>query len=138
MKKRRTIIFSDFDGTFTERDVGYQLFRHFSQDRNMPLVEQWKKGLVSSRDCLLQEAAMVSPTLEEIYSFLDKFSLSAGVVEFYQTIKRRNIPFYIVSDGLDIYLEYVLKKHGLDEIRFFCNRGIVKDRRLVLDFPYDN
>ena len=138
MKKRRTIIFSDFDGTFTEKDIGYRLFRHFSQGRNIPLVKRWKKGLVSSRDCLLEEAAMIRVSLDEIHLFLEKFNLSPGAVDFYRIIKRQNIPFYIVSDGLDIYLEHVLKRHGLDEIEFFCNRGTIKDRQLILSFPYDN
>ena len=138
MNNRKPIIFSDFDGTFTDKDIGYRLFTHFSGGLNQSLVGDWKKGLISSKDCLLKEAEMIRTALYDIHSFLDAFSLSSGAMEFYQTVKQQKIPFYIVSDGVDIYIDYVLKKHGLEGIRHFCNRGEIRDGRLIINFPYDN
>jgi 2,3-diketo-5-methylthio-1-phosphopentane phosphatase len=81
---------------------------------------------------------MVNAPPDKIYEFIDKFTLREGAFEFYREIKSRNIPFYIVSDGTDLYLEHILNKYGLSEIKYFCNKGILKNNRLFLEFPYDN
>ncbi len=138
MYEKKPIIFSDFDGTFTEKDVGYRMFSYFSNRRNQKLVEDWKKGLISSRNCLLKEAAMLDNSLEDIYTFLDDFKLAPGVADFCKIVKNQDIPFYIVSDGIDIYIDYILNKFGLGEIKYFCNRGAVLNNRLQLEFVYDN
>lgn len=136
--RKRPIIFCDFDGTFVEKDIGYNLFRHFSGGKNLKLVEDWKKGLISSRDCILREAAMFNASLDEVHAFLADFKLSSGAREFYETVSEQNIPFYIVSDGMDIYIEYVLDNHSLKNMKYFCNKGAIRDRRLSLEFPFDN
>ena len=135
---KKTIIFSDFDGSFSQKDIGHRIFRHFSNGGIIPLVEQWKKGEISSRECLRREAGMIHPTYEEIYDFLSEFRLADGAIEFYRTIKSRGIPFFIVSDGTDIYIDHILKKYDLDEIKYFCNIGKIENRTLSLDFIYDN
>ncbi len=134
----KPLIFSDFDGTFTEKDVGHHLFKHFSGGSIRPLVDDWKKGLITTRECLLKEASLVKVAPEEVYTFLDQFSLRPGALEFYEIIKKRNIPFYIVSDGTDIYINYILSKYGLGEIEYFSNKGRFENGGLELEFLYDN
>ncbi len=134
----KPIIFSDFDGTFAEKDIGYRLFSHFSRGENQKFVDSWKKGQLSSRDCLLLEASMIRVSLDDIRSFLNSFRLAPGAAEFYTAIKGGNIPFFIVSDGVDIYIEYILRKYDLGEIDYFSNRGIVRNGRMQVEFPCDN
>jgi 2-hydroxy-3-keto-5-methylthiopentenyl-1-phosphate phosphatase len=138
MSDKKPIIFCDFDGTFAAKDIGNRIYTFFSGGKNKQLVDDWKKGLLSSRDCLLKEAALVNCSLDEIYKFLDDFKLRVGAADFYNLAKKQSIPFYIVSDGLDIYIDYLLKKHGLGEIKYFSNRGIIQNNRLQLEFIYDN
>jgi 2-hydroxy-3-keto-5-methylthiopentenyl-1-phosphate phosphatase len=138
MNKLDLLICSDFDGTFTAKDIGNRIFTHFSDGRNLELVQNWKKRLISSRECLRGEAALINTTPEQLFSFLETFSLASGALEFHAAISRLNIPFFILSDGLDIYIENILKRYGLDEIRYFSNRGIIKNGQLIIDFPFDN
>lgn len=138
VKKKKTIIFSDFDGSFSEKDIGHRIFRHFSDGRIMPLVERWKRGEITSRECLTSEASMIHPTLDEIYEFLAEFKPARGAIEFYRTVRTAGIPFYIVSDGTDIYIDYMLKKYNLEQIKYFSNKGKVENRSFILDFIYDN
>jgi len=135
---RKLIIFSDFDGSFAERDIGHRIFRHFSDGRILPLVERWKKGEITSRECLTQEAAMIHPSQEELYEFLDDFRLSEGAVQLYHITKSLGIPFFIVSDGNDIYIDYILKKYNIDEIKYFSNKGRIESNNLYIDFVHDN
>lgn len=136
MKNR--IIFSDFDGTFCEKDVGHRLYTHFSNGENLKYVEMWKQGIISTRESLTREAALLKVGIHEIYQFLDQFKLRAGAVELYAFTKISKIPFYILSDGSDIYVKHILQKYKLEEIRYFANRVTVKNNRYIIEFPYDN
>jgi len=78
----KPILFCDFDGTIASRDVGYNMFRHFSGGRNDALIPGWKSGELSSRDCLRLEAEMVTCTGPEFYEYLDRFTLTEGFAEF--------------------------------------------------------
>ena len=57
---KRPIVFSDFDGSFCEKDVGHRIYKHFSGGKITPLIAEWKAGKISTRDCMRREAAMVS------------------------------------------------------------------------------
>jgi 2-hydroxy-3-keto-5-methylthiopentenyl-1-phosphate phosphatase len=138
MQTAQTIIFIDFDGTFSEKDIGHKLFTHFSNGVNLQFVEKWKNGTLSTRDCMLEEASLLEIDEPELYRFLDQFKLRAGANELYHYAKLSGIPFYIVSDGSDIYIKYILKKYNLEEIRYFANRAEIINSRYILDFPYDN
>lgn len=135
---KKPVIFSDFDGTFAKKDVGHHLFKHFSDGGNLPLVDNWKKGLITTRECLISEASLVRAEPDDVYMFLDRFDLRPGAIEFYKITKKQNIPFYIVSDGTDIYIKYILSKYGVGEIKYFSNKGLFKDGGLELEFLYDN
>lgn len=136
MKNR--IIFSDFDGTFCEKDVGHRLYTHFSNGENLKYVEMWKKGLISTRESLTLEASLLNVGENEIYQFLDQFNLRDGARELHDFAKLSKIPFFILSDGSDIYVKYILKKYGLEEIKYFTNSVTIENNRYIIEFPYDN
>jgi len=138
MNLKNTVIFCDFDGTFAEKDIGNCLFTHFSGGKNIDLVKRWKKGEVSSRECLLGEAELVRITTEEMYGFLDQFNLRPGAEKFYYEINDAGVPFYIVSDGNDMYIEYILRRYGLNDITYYSNHGRIENGRMILEFPFDN
>jgi len=138
MKISNTLVFCDFDGTFAAKDIGHQIFKHFSGNRNESIVALWKEMKISSRECLTREAELVRMSRGDLESFLDQFELRRGAVEFYELLKRKDIPFYIVSDGTNLYIRYLLEKFGLEEIDFFSNSGSISDGRLTIDFPYNN
>jgi 2,3-diketo-5-methylthio-1-phosphopentane phosphatase len=134
----KTAVFSDFDGTIARRDIGYNLFNHFSQGENDELVPLWKSGELSTRECLLREAAMVHAGPDEIYRFLDQFELNRGFESFVRQCRSSDIDLIVVSDGLDFYIKYVLERHGLSELEVLANRGILENHRLTVTFPFDN
>lgn len=138
MTALQTAVFCDFDGTIARRDVGYNLFHHFSGGENDELVPDWKAGRLSTRDCLLQEAAMVHATEEEIYRFLDQFELDKGFHPFVDLCRANNIDLFVVSDGLDFYIKYLLTRNNLGQLPVIANIGRVENGGLVVEFPYHN
>jgi len=138
MTERKTLIFCDFDGTIAKKDVGYNFFYHFSEGRNMELIPHWKEGRLTSRDCLLQEAAMVKASAEEIFNFLDRFEIDPGFPDFVGLCRKNDIEPIILSDGFDFYIHHLLEKYKLDHLPLYCNIGRLENKTINVEFPYDN
>jgi 2-hydroxy-3-keto-5-methylthiopentenyl-1-phosphate phosphatase len=131
-------VFCDFDGTVARRDVGYNLFHHFSGGRNDALLPDWKAGRLSTRDCLLQEAEMVHAPAEEILAFLDRFDLDPTFAPFVARCRAADVTLKIVSEGLDLYINRVLSRAGLTDLPVISNVGVFENGRLRIEFPYQN
>lgn len=131
------IIFSDFDGTVSRRDVGNRLFHHFSEGKSEEVVARWKAGEIDSRECLRLEAELArDTTLEEFYKFVDGFDLDPGFGDLVTLCKTHDVQLYIVSDGLDLYIRHLLTRDGLDGLPVFSNRANIHDGRLAITWPY--
>lgn len=133
-----TLIFTDFDGTVSRRDVGYSMFYHFSGGRNDALLPDWKAGRITSREVLMQEAAMVSASPAEIMAFLDQFVIDEGFKPFVALCRQNGIEPVIVSDGLDFYIKHILSRHDLGDLEVVCNVGTLHSTGLNITFPRDN
>ncbi len=134
----KTIIFCDFDGTISRRDVGYSLFHHFSNGENEKLLPDWKAGRMSSRECLTREAAMVHASSEEILEFLDQFEIDPGFTDFELKCRQNDIPLMVVSDGLDFYIKRILGRNKLDHLSVTCNIGKLNSHSIQIEFPRTN
>ena len=68
----RISILCDFDGTVAERDVGHHLFETFVEDRTrwLETLEQWKMGLISSKECLECEISWIDAGMRDIERFV--------------------------------------------------------------------
>ncbi|MDH4157661.1 MAG: MtnX-like HAD-IB family phosphatase [candidate division Zixibacteria bacterium] len=131
-------VFCDFDGTVARRDIGYNLYHHFSNGRNDEVIPDWKAGRLSTRDCLRLEASMVTASPEEVYSFLDQFELNRGFVEFTALCRANRVPLTVLSEGLDFYIDYLLERHGVSGIPVHTNVGCLENGSITVKFPQQN
>jgi 2-hydroxy-3-keto-5-methylthiopentenyl-1-phosphate phosphatase len=134
-------VFSDFDGTIALEDVGSQLFRTFAGSRANEIVQHLLSGAITARECLVRECeAVESATLGELEQFLDRFSLDPAFGSFVNFCRHRSIPVVVLSDGLDFYVERLLRKNGLGDLPFFSNHLELMEQgtstKLVPSFPY--
>ena len=134
----RPVIFSDFDGTISTRDVGYHLFHHFSNGKNDELIPDWKSGQMSSRECLTREAEMISATSEQLESYLRQHEIDPTFGPFVQSCRANEVDLTILSDGLDYYIEKLLAAQGLGELPWKANHANITGDKMTIDFPYDN
>ncbi len=134
----KTAVFCDFDGTISRRDVGYNIFRHFSGGRNELLLPDWKAGVMTTRECLTREAEMVKATPDELYRFIDQFELNDGFHEFVDACASSEIPFHVASDGLDFYIKYILEKNNLPHLSVVTNKARLENGGITVEFPHDN
>lgn len=133
----KIIVFSDFDGTISTRDVGNRLFHHFSNGKSEEAVARWKLNEIDSRECLLLEAASMRDITEvELFEYIDSFEIDRSFIYFVAYLNRKGIPLYLLSDGLDIYINRLLKKYEIGGLNVFANSARLVEGRFEFEFPY--
>lgn len=135
---KKLLLFCDFDGTVSRRDVGYNMYHHFSGGRNDELLPDWRSGRMSSRECLTREAAMMHATSEEIIAFVEQFEIDPGFADFVALARKNEIEPIILSDGLDFYIRHILGRNGLGELPIIANIGYLNGSGLTIEFPRTN
>ena len=115
-------VFSDFDGTIAVEDVGSHLFRSFAGSKANEIVRYYLDGTITARDCLTQECeAVESASLSELEQFVDQFSLDQTFGTFVDFCRQRDIPVVVLSDGLDFYVDRLLRNNGFGDLPYFSN-----------------
>ncbi|MBD3169818.1 MAG: HAD-IB family phosphatase [candidate division Zixibacteria bacterium] len=125
----------DFDGTVTKIDIGNRLFDHFSSGRSGEVVAEWKKGLISSKECFERECALISANEPEIREYVLKQEIQPDFIGLYSFLNRNGIYAVILSDGMDYYIRLILEKYDL-EIPFYSNRVKINNSSCVPEFPF--
>ncbi len=136
-------VYSDFDGTIALDDVGSRLFQTFAGPKANDIVKELLDGTISARECLIRECrAVEDASLSELEKFVSQFSLDSSFETFVKFCRHRSIPVVVLSDGLDFYVERLLKKYGLGDVPYFSNHlDLVEDRgatKLVPSFPHSD
>ncbi|MFC1725605.1 MtnX-like HAD-IB family phosphatase [candidate division KSB1 bacterium] len=130
-------VFCDFDGTISSIDIGNYIFTHYAKERNFDLIKLWKENKMSSRKLMIEECKIVNFTLDEVLKLIRDLEIDSTFLEFYRILIKNNIPVTILSDGLDFYIQYFLKKYNIEEIPFRANTAeFTGDGTVIPDFPY--
>jgi 2,3-diketo-5-methylthio-1-phosphopentane phosphatase len=134
---RKIAILCDFDGTVARDDVGNLLFRKFADGHLAEeVVNRWKRGEISSRECLEREASLAQASKEELDEFILLRKLDPFFKDFLDFAVKRGMEVAIVSDGLDYYIEKMLLRYGSAHIDFFANKLNLSNSTLKISFPF--
>jgi len=137
---RKKLIACDFDGTVSPKDMGYRVLKHFATDDGWELISKsYETGRIGSQEAYRTAAPLYRVTKEEMIRYVE----SQGTIDhffpdFYRfcTVEK-NYDIVIISDGLDFYIETMLKKYALHDIRYYANKlCFSEDGTLSIEFPY--
>lgn len=138
---QKIAVLCDFDGTVARRDIGHCFFEKYVTDseRWAGLLEDWKIGLISSRECLTEEIGMIEAGMEEMNSFIEQEQLDPYFRDFVDFCNTNKYEIQILSDGLDYYIDNLLMREGLGFIDFKANHLVHSNGRITgVEFPYFN
>ncbi len=132
-------ILSDFDGTITKEDGLYSFIEKYAQGNWQEVEQAWVRGDISSKECLVNEFKLIPDLSEELISdFVRNVIIDEYFKMFYyETISKNNFDFYIVSDGIDYFIDKILRQNGLENIKIISNHGYFRGEFFEITFPND-
>jgi HAD superfamily phosphoserine phosphatase-like hydrolase len=116
-------IYCDFDGTVTKKDVWVDALGRFIKDKDAfdKVCKDFEYGIISSRECIKRELELIEDFDFKIFdSFIEQQELDDFFVEFVNFCKHSGFEIYLLSEGLDYYIKYVLTKFNID-LKYYCN-----------------
>jgi len=110
MGKYRLALLCDFDGTVAKGDVGHRIYTRFGDERWEEINKRWRRGEISSKECLIGEYNLIDADEDEVRDFVMEMEIDMGFADLVETCKKNDIPIAIVSDGFDFYIHAILEK----------------------------
>lgn len=107
------VLFCDFDGTFSRRDVGGALAREYLPELRAALQERYQRGELSAWEYALELFDGFAFDAERLNAFLGKIELDPGAHRLVEWCRRRRVAFLILSDGFDFNLERLQAIHSV-------------------------
>ena len=133
MGVEKILILCDFDGTASTVDVGNELLDRFTGDGWKDIDRDYCDGKIGSRIAYTRIAPLFRGNRAQMLAYVfEKSTLDPFFADFYTYCRRMGMDLKIISDGLDFYIEAILKKNGLSEIEFF---PIISSFRIMKGFP---
>lgn len=131
-------VFIDFDGTITERDVGEALFLNFGDaDRAREIVKMYLDDVITSKETWLLLCESIENFDENGFNeFLNTIEIEDDFKEFVAFLEENNIEPIILSDGLDYYIDKILKREGLEKLKVYSNKLKITNGKFYPQFPF--
>jgi 2-hydroxy-3-keto-5-methylthiopentenyl-1-phosphate phosphatase len=138
--KERSLVITDFDGTLSLTDVGYEVLLKFSRQGWDDIDRDYCEGRIGSKEAYGRICAILGGTREDMLQFVaENTVIDPHFKEFYAFCRKNGIDVRVVSDGLDFYIDFILRRHGLSDIPFFCNVMTFDDGKpRSIEFPHAN
>jgi len=117
------IIQCDFDGTIINNNLSTLLRENFAPRNWQDIESDFLKGNISVERSNKFQFALIKEPKEKLQEFVRQhITLRAGFIDFVSYCNEKQLPFVIVSSGLDFYIEPVLEEIGLQNLELHCAR----------------
>lgn len=130
-------VYCDFDGTITSLDATDLVLETFALPAWREWETRWVRGEITSQECLSRQIELIQADRDTLIEFAADLPIDEGILALDRRCTEEGIPLTIVSDGIDILVEAVLRRHGLIHLPVFSNhlRWDVNGRP-ILSFPF--
>jgi len=115
------VVFSDFDGTVTERDTLDAMYDAFGPPDWPALVKDLHAKGLRSRRIIQKLLATFNVTRREMVEFLRTIPLRRGFVEFREFCRANDYELILMSEGVGLSVQTVLHERGIDDLPYFGN-----------------
>ena len=129
MTSPKIYVYTDFDGTITQKDLLYHLLDAAAPPEWRAIEDALTAEEIDERTALQQEFALLSISLEEAIPIILDVPIDPHFKSFAMFCQEHNIPLEILSGGFDQFIRAYLTKHGLDFVPFHSNSARVENNR---------
>lgn len=140
-KRKKPIVFLDFDGAITRRDAVDAILETFADPRWLEIEEEWKAGRIGSRECLAAQMRLVRATKDQVDRLLDSIEIDEGFVKLLETCAAHGVEAHIISDGFDYCIDRILGRQSMNlkthlrSVRILSSHLESQAGRWHVDFP---
>jgi 2-hydroxy-3-keto-5-methylthiopentenyl-1-phosphate phosphatase len=111
----KTIIQCDFDGTITDEDASFYLLDAFAEGDWRSILQQYKEGRITVGEFNTRAFAMIKQDEATLLCKLEEnVRIRPGFRELLDYCAYRGHRFAIVSNGLQFYIEAILRSLGIE------------------------
>ena len=135
MPAKRAVL-SDFDGTITRVDVAEAILDEFAPSQWREIEELYRARKIGTRESMARQFALVQAGQEELLQFVDRTAvIDETFREFVKFCQAQGLILEIVSEGLDFYVRYLLRKWDI-HVPVRTNHAIFEEGHLRIDYPW--
>ncbi|AYJ89831.1 2-hydroxy-3-keto-5-methylthiopentenyl-1-phosphate phosphatase [Bacillus safensis] len=134
---KKPIVCCDFDGTITKNDNIIRIMKQFAPSEWTKL-----KDGVLSKEITIQEGVgqmfqlLTSDQKDAIQSFiLEDTEIREGFKQFVDEVKKADIPFYVLSGGMDFFV-YPILEGIVDRDDIYCNHASFGEDHIQIEWPH--
>lgn len=132
-------VICDFDGTISLKDTTDTLLNQFAHPDWEKIELQWEQGLIGSKQCMQQQIALLDMTEQQLLHCLDQIKIDPNFVKLVDLLEKQQVKISVVSDGLDLVIQHILKQNQLDHLAIVANHLEQKNAtNWELSFPYSD
>jgi 2-hydroxy-3-keto-5-methylthiopentenyl-1-phosphate phosphatase len=134
---KQQIIFCDFDGTITVKDNIVQIMKQFGPAGWEELKDQVLSQQISIQEGVGKMFSLLPSQLKtEIIDYvLTNAKIRTGFSEFVAYIRQQDIPFYVVSGGIDFFVNPMLERVGIKK-GIYCNGSDFSGETIRILWPH--
>lgn len=132
-------VFIDFDNTISIGDVLDGVIEKFATgNRWQELESDWEAGRIGARECLEGQLLSLRTDWSALTRHLDSVRLDPGIVPLVAVTQSAHVELTIASDNFDLFLAYLLARHGLESVPTLANHLECLGDRYRPSFPFYN
>lgn len=130
------VIFCDFDGTVTEKDNIIAIMKEFAPEGWEELKDAVLDRRISIKEGVGKLFSMLPVSLKErIIEFaVENAKIRPGFQEFLDYARKESISVYIVSGGIDFFIEPILQGYG-PYAGIYCNSSDFTQETIRIQWP---
>jgi 2-hydroxy-3-keto-5-methylthiopentenyl-1-phosphate phosphatase len=131
----KILVQCDFDGTITEEDISFLLLDAFAQGDWRRLLREYKEHNMSVGEFNTKAFAMIKADKHTLLEAIrGKIKMRAGFPELVNYCLSKESKLVIVSNGLDFYIEAVLKELALEDIEVHAAQAFFHAEGMKVQF----
>lgn len=134
---KKLVMVFDFDGTITEEDIFDSIFNRYADPEWWEAHRDYHDEKITLKEAYLKMAEYFRGKKEDLYRFLEeKALLRKGFKELLARLNTSGIRSMIVSNGFDIYIDYLLRLWQIEyaEADLRCHHAKIVGGRFIPTF----